>query len=212
MPTPTIDNICRPWSPWRRVAGVLAPLACLSALAAGPALAQAGADGEWTMPGKDYSSTRFSKLDRDHLGQRHAPAARMDVLHRGPGGSPGAAAGGQEHDVRRHPVAQRALCVRPHPGGLSAQVEVPPRREPECDRRVLLRRDQPGRVLRRRQDHLQPARRPHGRGGCGVGEGAVEDPDRRSRRGRDDADGAVRRQGSGDRRAPRAASSGSMAS
>ena len=71
---------------------------------------------------------------RDHAGQRDAPAPRVDVLHRGPGGSPGAAAGGQQHDVRGHPVAQRALCVRPHPGGLSAQVEVPAGREPERDR------------------------------------------------------------------------------
>src|SRR5215470_7907822 len=41
---------------------IVGTIACLSALAAGPVLAQAGSDGEWTMPGKDYSSTRYSKL------------------------------------------------------------------------------------------------------------------------------------------------------
>ena len=40
-----------------------------------------------------------------------------------------------------------------------------------------------GRVLRRRQDHLQPARRAHGGGGCQNRQGAVEDPDRRCERG-----------------------------
>jgi PQQ-dependent dehydrogenase (methanol/ethanol family) len=37
-------------------------MGCLSALPAGVAFAQASADGEWTMPAKDYASTRFSKL------------------------------------------------------------------------------------------------------------------------------------------------------
>ena len=179
---------------------VLVTLACLSTLAASPAVGQAGSDGEWTMPAKDYSSTRYSKLAEITPGQRHPAAPRVDLLHRRAGGSPGAAAGGQEHDVRRHPVAQRALRVRPHPGGLSAQVEVPPGREPELDRRRLLRRGQPRRVLRRRQDHLQPARRAHGRGRRGVGQGAVEDAVRRRHGGGDHADGAVRRQGPGHRR------------
>jgi PQQ-dependent dehydrogenase (methanol/ethanol family) len=85
MPTITIKNVCAgrvsaagpagaaassvdvrpphcPRSRRRCAAGILATLGCLSTLAAGPALAQAGADGEWTMPAKDYSSTRFSNL------------------------------------------------------------------------------------------------------------------------------------------------------
>ncbi len=45
-----------------RSAGLLATLGCLSALLAGSVSAQAGADGEWTMPAKDYASTRYSKL------------------------------------------------------------------------------------------------------------------------------------------------------
>ena len=43
---------------------VLTMLGCLSTLAAIPALAQGGSDGEWTMPGKDYSSTRYSTLNQ----------------------------------------------------------------------------------------------------------------------------------------------------
>ena len=38
-------------------------LLCLS-LAAAPALAQGASDGEWTMPAKDYASTRYSRLDQ----------------------------------------------------------------------------------------------------------------------------------------------------
>ena len=46
----------------RRVGSLVAALGCLSGVLTGPALAQAAADGEWPMPGKDYSSTRYSKL------------------------------------------------------------------------------------------------------------------------------------------------------
>jgi glucose dehydrogenase len=66
MPTLAISNVSAgnhdPRPRWPTVAAMLTTLGCLSALTAGPVLAQAGADGEWTMPGKDYSSTRFSKL------------------------------------------------------------------------------------------------------------------------------------------------------
>ena len=47
---------------WPSVASTLAALGCLSALLTSRASAQAGPDGDWTMPGRDYSSTRFSKL------------------------------------------------------------------------------------------------------------------------------------------------------
>ncbi len=46
------------------VPAMLTALGCLFAVPVRPALAQNGADGEWTMPGKDYSSTRFSKLSQ----------------------------------------------------------------------------------------------------------------------------------------------------
>ena len=72
----------------------------------------------------------------DHRGQCDAAASGVDLLHRGPGGSPGAAAGREQHDVRRHALAERALRLRPHPGRLSAQVEVPSGRESQRDRRV----------------------------------------------------------------------------
>jgi PQQ-dependent dehydrogenase (methanol/ethanol family) len=46
----------------RRNVRTHAVLAWLCALAAGQASAQTGSDGEWTMPAKDYASTRFSSL------------------------------------------------------------------------------------------------------------------------------------------------------
>ncbi|HEY9015605.1 MAG TPA: hypothetical protein VIM84_11145, partial [Gemmatimonadales bacterium] len=49
-------------SRWFSLTNLVAVLACASISQAGPALAQGGTDGEWTMPGKDYSSTRYSKL------------------------------------------------------------------------------------------------------------------------------------------------------
>jgi len=46
----------------RRRRAMLALLAALGVLPARAASAQVAADGEWTMPAKDYSSTRYSKL------------------------------------------------------------------------------------------------------------------------------------------------------
>ena len=165
MPTLTINNLRTP--AMRRVAGVLAALGCLSALAAGPALAQAGADGEWTMPGKDYASTRFSKLAEI----TSANATRLRPVWTF---STGVLAG---HQGQPLVVKNTMYVVTPWPNVLYAfdltqegyplkwkyRPDVSPNAIGDC----LLRRDQPGRVLRRRQDHLQPARRPHGRGGRG---------------------------------------------
>src|SRR5262245_3986405 len=39
-------------------------LACLAAVSTIPAAAQKPSDGEWTMPAKDYASTRYSRLAR----------------------------------------------------------------------------------------------------------------------------------------------------
>src|SRR4051812_28816066 len=56
MARPAIPSACSP------LANTLAWAGCLSMLLTIPAAAQASADGEWTMPGRDYASTRFSKL------------------------------------------------------------------------------------------------------------------------------------------------------
>jgi PQQ-dependent dehydrogenase (methanol/ethanol family) len=45
-------------------ARTLALFALLAAVPARPAVAQTASDGEWTMPGKDYASTRYSRLAR----------------------------------------------------------------------------------------------------------------------------------------------------
>ncbi len=64
--------------------------------------------------------------------------------------------------------------------GYPAPLEVPPRREPGSASAIACcDRDQPWRVLRRRQDRLQPARRAHGRRRRGDRPGAVEDEGRR---------------------------------
>ena len=46
---------------FRPVTAVVATMGCLSAQA-GLAMAQASSDGEWSMPGHDYASTRYSKM------------------------------------------------------------------------------------------------------------------------------------------------------
>ena len=51
-----------PRSRWSISASMLATVGCLSALLTGQGSAQGVADGEWTMPAKDYASTRFSEL------------------------------------------------------------------------------------------------------------------------------------------------------
>ena len=168
MPTLTINKLCCPWSRWRRAAGVLAPLTLLSALATEPVLAQAGTDGEWTMPAKDYSSTRYSKLAEI----TPANATRLRPVWTF---STGVLAG---HQGQPLVVKNTMYVVTPWPNVLYAfdltQEGYPlkwkyrPDVSPNAIGVVLLRRDQPGRVLRRRQDHLQPARRPHRRGRCGV--------------------------------------------
>ena len=136
----------------------------------------------------------------DHVPQRHRAASGVDVLDRRARRSRRSAARGRRHHVRRHALAERAVRVRPDQRGLSAALEVPPGRQRQCDRRVLLRYGQPRCVLRRRQDHLQPARRPHRCGRCQDRPRAVEDADRRRRQRRNRDDGAAGRQGSGDRR------------
>ena len=66
MPILAISNVSAgnhdPRPRWPTVAAMLTALGCLSALLSDRASAQAGTDGEWTMPAKDYSSTRFSEL------------------------------------------------------------------------------------------------------------------------------------------------------
>ena len=66
MPTLTPSNVSagdpHPRSRWTGGAALLTMLACLSTLSAGPSMAQAGSEGEWSMPAKDYSSSRYSKL------------------------------------------------------------------------------------------------------------------------------------------------------
>src|SRR2546423_1717453 len=138
--------------------------------------------------------------DADHRGQRGSAAARVDVLDRRPGRSRGPAARRGSYAVCRDPVPERAVRLRPHAPGLSAQVEVPPRRGSQRGGHRLLRRDQPRSVLRRREDRLQSAGRPHRRDRHRHRERTVEDEDRRSVAGRDHPRRPVHREASRDRR------------
>ena len=177
-----------------------APGLRFAAASSHPAMAQAPSDGEWTMPAQGLRRHQVQPTGADHPRQRDPPPAGMDLLDRGP--RPGTRGS-------RWSCNNTMYVVTPWPNVLYAfdltQEGYPlkwkyrPDVEPECDRGVLLRRDQPRRLLRGREDRLQPARRAHGRGGRGDGQGTVEDPDRRPRRGRDYADGASRGQGPGDR-------------
>ena len=89
-----------------------------------PAAAEAK-DGDWTMPGKDYAATRYSGLAQitpaNVAGLQPVWTFSTGVL-RGHEGQPLVV---EQHDVRRDAVSERALRLRSHPGGLSAQVEVP---------------------------------------------------------------------------------------
>ena len=86
----------------------------------------------------------LQRARRDQRRQCQRAASPLDLLHRRAGRPPGAAAGGRRTRCMWSPLAQRALRLRPHQGGLSAPVEVPPGREPERDRGVLLRRRSTG--------------------------------------------------------------------
>ena len=64
--------------------GVLAVFGLLSAVSANQDLLKLQTDdNQWTMPGKNYSATRFSTLKQNHDGQHQEPQAG----HAGPSGS-----------------------------------------------------------------------------------------------------------------------------
>ncbi len=140
-------------------------------------VAQTTDDGQWTMPGKDYAATRYSGLAEIN-------AQNAKGLHPVWTFSTGVLGGhqGQPLVVKNTmyvvtPYPERAVCVRSHQGRLPAQVEVSSGGEPERHRDRLLRFDQSRRVLRRREDHLQPARRTHGGGGRRNRSRSVDDQD-----------------------------------
>ena len=176
-----------------------------------PAIAQTGSDGEWTMPAKDYASTRYSRLDR--ITRENATRLRPVWTF-----STGVLAG---HQGQPLVVKNTMYVVTPWPNVLYAfdltQEGYPlkwkyrPDVSPNaigvscCDviNRGAFYAD--GKIVYNLLDGHTVAV------DAAIGQGTVEDPDRRPRRGRDDADGASRREGPGHRRRLRAESSASTA-
>ena len=152
------------------------------------------------MPARDYAATRFSGLTE-------ITAANAKNLRPTWSFSTGVLGG---HEGQPLVVGSTMYVVTPYPnvlyafdltqGRLPAPLEVPALRRPAGNRHCLLRHREPRSLLRRRQDRVQPARRPHGGGGRRHRPGALEDEGRRSRRRRDDPDGAAGGEGPGDRR------------
>ena len=70
-------------------------------------------DKQWTMPNKNYASTRYSALDSDQRRQRQEPQGRLDVLHRRAARPRRRTAGGRQHHVRAHAVSEHRLRARP---------------------------------------------------------------------------------------------------
>ena len=115
-------------------------------------------------PARTTAATRYSGLAQITPANAKQAAAGVDLLDRRPRGPRGAAARGQEHDVRGHAVPNVLYAFDLTQEGYPLKWKYRPAVSPNAIGDRLLRRDQPRRVLRRRQDHLQPARRTHGRG------------------------------------------------
>ena len=73
-------------------------------------------DGQWIMPGRDYSASRFSGLNE--ITAANAKNLRPTwSFYRRPRRSRGPATGSRFHHVRRHSLSQRALRLRPDQEG-----------------------------------------------------------------------------------------------
>ena len=106
-------------------------LACLAAASSRPAMAQAPSDGQWTMPGKDYASTRYSGLAQiTPANARAAPG--LDLLDRCPRRARGPATRGEQHHVRGDTLPERPLRLRSHQGGLSLRWKYRPDVSPKA--------------------------------------------------------------------------------
>ena len=90
-----------------------------------PSAANAPADdGQWTMPSKNYASTRFSALNEITAEQRANADAGVQLLARRQQGPGGGAHRRRQHDVHRHRLSQLRLCARSDQARRAAQMEV----------------------------------------------------------------------------------------
>ena len=152
-------------------------------------------DGQWAIPGKNYSSTRYSSLGQvttANVGKLKQVWTFSTGVLRGHEGQP-LVVGNTMYMHRRIPNHVYALDLTQ--GGQPLKWKCTPKQDDRavpvacCD--VVNR----GVELRRGQDLLQPARRPGHRARRRHGQGSLEDQERATRQGRDDDDGAARREG-----------------
>ena len=149
--------------------------------------------GEWRSQARDYANTRYSPLDQITT----ANVAKLRVAWSFSDGTPNG------HEAAPLVVGDTMYLVTPFPnlayaldleqGRRADQVVVRSEADAAGDRQGLLRHRQPRQRLRRRQAHLQPARRPHDRHRCQDRQGSVAYEDGRCDHRHDDDHGAFRR-------------------
>ena len=89
-----------------------------------PAAAAPPEDGQWTMPAKNYASTRYSEPRPDQRRQRQEPAGRVHLLDRRERGPGSGAARRRRHDVHRDALSEHPLRARSHEAGRADEVEI----------------------------------------------------------------------------------------
>ena len=84
----------------------LSTISSFAVLIAISATVRAADDGQWTMPGKNYSSTRYSELAEITSDNAKGLHPVWDLFDRCAGWPSGAAPRRQQHDVRRYALPQ----------------------------------------------------------------------------------------------------------
>ena len=158
-------------------------------------------DGQWAIPGKNYSSTRYSSLGQDQHRERQAAQAGLDASR------PARSAGTRASRWSSATTMYLHSAFPNHVYALDLSKEGAPIKwayTPKQDERAvpvgLLRPRPPRRELRRGQDPVRHAGRPGHRARRQHGQGSLEDQERGSRQGRDDDHGGARDQGQVHRR------------
>ena len=166
-------------------------------------VAEEADDGQWPMPAKNYASTRFSGLDQINTDNvKNLKVAWTFSTGRQPRAG-GGAARRRRHDVRRHAVPEHPLRARPDEARRAAKWKYEPKPAPAaqgvacCDvvNRGAAYAD--GKVFFNTLDGHTVAV------DAETGKEVWKTQARRHQQGRDDHDGAARRQGQGARRQQR---------
>ena len=143
------------------------------------ALAPDSGSGQWSIPAKNYASTRYSDLGEitsSNVARLQLAWTFSTGVMRGHEAAP-LVVGGTMYVADA--VSQHSVCARPDPARRADQVEIraPPR--PGVAGCGVLRRGEPRRHLRGGQDLLQHAGCAHGGRGRCHGQRGLEHPGRR---------------------------------